>query len=203
MGKTPQYQRCCGELFEGFRAGVQLTDILILRERLRIQIPFKLGNEQGTRGIAENVDGGADHIEHTVDASDQGQRFQRDADLGEDEADHDKASPGDAGCADRGEKPHEHDGKLVAQGQRDAIHFGGENSRDAHINGGAVHIDGIAKRDGEAGNALGGPEAAYGLQVGGKGRRAGARRKGDEPRSKTPRKNVGSGIRTTYLTSGL
>ena len=43
-------------------------------------------------------------------------------------------------------------------------------------------MDGIAERDGEAGNALGGPEAAYGLQVGGKGRRAGARRKGDEPR---------------------
>ena len=44
------------------------------------------------------------------------------------------------------------------------------------------HIDGIAEREGEAGNALGGPEATYGLQVGGKGRRAGARRKGDEPR---------------------
>lgn len=75
MGKAPQYQRCCDELFEGFRTGVQFTDILILRERLRIQIPFKLGNEQGTRGIAEDVDGGADHIEHTVDASDQGQCF--------------------------------------------------------------------------------------------------------------------------------
>lgn len=71
-GRRLDVQRCCGGLFEGFRTGVQLTDILIFRERLRIQIPFKLGNEQGTRGIAEDVDGGADHIEHTVDASDQG-----------------------------------------------------------------------------------------------------------------------------------
>ena len=52
------------------RTGVQLTDILILRERLRIQIPFKLGNEQAPVH-REDVDGGADHIEHTVDASDQ------------------------------------------------------------------------------------------------------------------------------------
>ena len=35
-GRRLNVQRCCGGLFEGFRTGVQLTDILILRERLRI-----------------------------------------------------------------------------------------------------------------------------------------------------------------------
>lgn len=115
----------------------QLCGILILRERLLIR-PSSLKRNGSFVLASPGTLIEVRLIEtFTVDASDQGQCFQRDADLWVSEADHDKGQLEDAGCAIEA-KPHEHDGKLVIQGQRDTIHFGSEKQPRRHINGGAV-----------------------------------------------------------------
>lgn len=82
-------------------------------------------------------------------AGDESDGFQRDAHLREDHRDHDEGRAGHAHGADGGEDGEQDDGELPIERHGDAVDLGGEDGGDAHVNGRAVHVDGVAERDGE------------------------------------------------------
>lgn len=62
---------------------------------------------------------------------------------------HDEGRAGHAHGADGGEDGEQDDGELPIERHGDAVDLGGEDGGDAHVNGRAVHVDGVAERDGE------------------------------------------------------
>ena len=123
-----------------------------LRHRFRIvvEVAFQARHHQRAEAVAQHVHGRAGHVENAVDARDQGHAFQGHAHLHENDAHHDQARAGNAHGAHGGENGHQNDGQLRVQRQRDAVEFRHKNRVDAHVQGGAVHVDGVAQRDAEA-----------------------------------------------------
>ncbi len=106
---------------------------------------FRCVDDDGNGCIACDVEAGAEHVEDSVDAGNECKAFERKSDGLEYHGKHDEACARDAGGADGGKGAGEDDHHHLVKGERYAEYVGDENGADAHIESGAVHIDGRAK----------------------------------------------------------
>ena len=115
---------------------------------------FGFGDDYGGAAVAEDVDGGAEHVEDAVDDQDDadadGDLFSLESRGTEDDDDGDEAGGGDTGDADGGQEGHEYDLELGGKGHLNAKELGQEDDDDAFVEGGAVHVDGGSEGQGEA-----------------------------------------------------
>ena len=71
----------------------------ILKSNLRLQFPFPLTHRHSSHSIADDVGGGAAHIEEGIDAKEEDNAFLRNAEHGEGAGDDDQGGAGYAGDA--------------------------------------------------------------------------------------------------------
>ena len=104
-------------------------------------LALEAGDEQGAGGVAGDVQGRTAHIEQLVDTGNDGDTFDRQADLRQDHRQHDHARAGDTcgtdGSEGRGQNDHGH----IAERQLHAVAAGDEDRADGLIDRGAVHVD--------------------------------------------------------------
>ena len=124
---------------------------------------FRVVDGNRHSAVARDIQAGAEHIEHAVDAGYQGKSLDRQSDGLEHHRQHDEAGTGDARRADGGQRAGEDDHHHLSRRQVDAEDVGDEQRADAHVERGAVHVDGRAQRQHEAGDFAG--RAEFLLQV--------------------------------------
>lgn len=128
-----------------------------------IEVAFEVGDNQCARHVTHHIDGRTDHVENTVDAGNQCNRFERNADLRKDDRRHDQTRTWDTSRTDGRKHAHQNDGGLIGDRERDAEDFSRKDCADAHIYRSTVHVDGVAERDRERGDGLRRTELAGGL----------------------------------------
>ena len=112
-----------------------------------------VSDDGGDHGIAGDVDGGPHHVEDPVDAHDEGDGFDGDADGREDHGQGDETDGRDAGGTDGRQRCGGDDGQVSGDAEVDAVGLGREDDRDTLHDGGTIHVDGGTERDGERGNS--------------------------------------------------
>ncbi len=141
---------------------------------------FPAGNHGGSGCVAEHIDGGTGHIHHAVDAGDDGDTFQGNFHLGEDDGTHEQTCSRNANGTDGRQNTHEDDFKLFVERHGNTVQLGHEGGYNAHIDGRTVHIDGVAERDGKRCDGLGSTELLHLDEFGGKCCCAGAGGEGND-----------------------
>ncbi len=138
-------------------------------------------DEDGYGAVAGDVQAGAEHVEDAVDAGDERQAFDGQSDGLEYHGQHDEAGAGNARGADGGQGAGEDDHHHLSRGEVNAEDVGDEERADAHVERGAVHVDGGAQRQDEAGDFAGDAELFLEvLHVDRQRRGAGAGREGQQ-----------------------
>ena len=136
------------------------------------EFAFPAGDDGGGEAIADEIDCGACHVHEFVDADDEDDAFEREAEGDEGAGEDDLGGAGDAGHAFAGEHEGEHDGDLLADAEFDASGLGDEDGGNGEVEGGAVEIEGVAHGHDKGDDALGdaeGDEALHGVGEGGVG----------------------------------
>lgn len=114
-----------------------------------IQRAVLVRDDRGADRVARDVDRRARHIQDAVDAHNQPNAGNRQADRVEHHRQRHQADRGDAGRADRSERGRGDDGQVIRGRQRDAERLRDEYDRHTLHDGGAVHVDRRAERDRE------------------------------------------------------
>ena len=112
------------------------------------------GDPHGAGGVAGDVEGGTAHVEQLVDARDDRDAFDRQADRLEHHRQHDHARAGDTGGADGCERRRQDNHGHLAKRQVNAVAAGDEDRRDGLIDSCAVHVDRRAERQDEGGDVV-------------------------------------------------
>ena len=109
-------------------------------------------NDKRAGSVARDVDHGAAHVEDAVNASNQGDAFDRQANRSKHHGEHNHASTRNARGANRGKRCGQNDGGHLAQRKVNAEARCNENRANALVNCGAVHVNGGAQRQNEGGH---------------------------------------------------
>ena len=101
----------------------------------------RAGDEQGAGGVAGDVQSRTAHIEQLVDTGNDGDTFDRQADLRQDHRQHDHASAGDTRGTDGSERRGQNDHGHIAERQLHAVAAGDEDRADGLIAVSYTHLD--------------------------------------------------------------
>ena len=113
---------------------------------------FFLIHDDGDGAVTGDVQAGAEHVEDTVDAGDEGEAFHREVDALQDHREHDEAGTRDTCCADGGQRTGQDDHGHLAVRQVDAEDIRDKEGADAHVESRAIHVDRRAERQDEGGD---------------------------------------------------
>ena len=113
---------------------------------------FFLIHDDGDGAVTGDVQAGAEHVEDTVDAGDEGEALHREVDALQDHREHDEASARDTCCADGGQRTGQDDHGHLAVRQVNAKDIRDEQRADAHVEGRAIHVDRRTERQDEGGD---------------------------------------------------
>lgn len=119
------------------------------------RLPFRTRHNHRATAVAENIDGGAHHVEDAVGDEEHAYAFEGQANGGENDADGDETGGGDAGDADGGEQSENDNEELLGEAQIKPVSLSDKKCCRAFIQRGSIHIDGRPQRQHERRGAIG------------------------------------------------
>ena len=111
-----------------------------------------MSHDGGADRVTGDVDGGTRHIKDTVDAHDEADTGNRQADRVKYHGERNQTDRRNAGGADGGERCGRDNGQVIRRGQRDAERLRNEYNGYALHDRGAVHVDGRTERNSKGRN---------------------------------------------------